>query len=107
MRHLLRLLLVVSSGLSALVVVGLIFVRDAPIAPYQPIPSDFLPGNGLPPDVRCEPAYYSLDYFHLYCQSLRDDPEGTIFVTFDERDKLIMRTTLLDPNKTVGALILA
>ncbi len=30
-----------------------------------------------------------------------------MFVTFDVRDRLIARTTLLDPNKKVGELILA
>jgi len=107
MRKFLRLLLIVSSCFTVLAVFLLMSARDQRIAQYDPIAPEFLPGKVLPPDMTCESAYYSMDYFHLYCRALRDSQQGNLYVTFDEREKLIVHTTLIDPGKTIGELILA
>ena len=107
MRQILRLLLIVSSCSIVLPVFLLMPVRDQPIAQYEPVASEFLPGHTLPYDLSCESAYYSMDNSHLYCRAVQGIQEGNLYITFDVREKIIVRTTLLDPNKTIGELILA
>src|SRR5258708_26243973 len=105
MRQILRLLLIVASCFTVLAVILLMSARDQPIAQYEPIAPEFLPGHVLPHDLVCESTYYSLDYFHLYCHTWHTSQTANLFVTFDEREQLIVHTTLLDPNKTIGELI--
>src|SRR5438552_14425104 len=85
MRQILRLLLIVSSCFTVLAVILLMSTRDQPIARYEPIALEFLPGHVLPHDLVCESTYYSLDYFHLHCRTCHTSQTANLFVTFDER----------------------
>lgn len=107
MRHILNMALVVTGLIATLVLVGLSPVRQRPIATFQPVAQEFLPGQLMPSDVTCRAAYYFEDHVHLYCQPLGDFRASNVFFTYDRMEKIIVHTDVLDPPETAGELILA
>ncbi len=72
---------------------------------YQPIASEWLPGNPLPPNTCC-------CYKHLYEQSeltcrIERIRDSIVWLDYDQRLRVISRSNIYDMNITVGDLILA
>jgi hypothetical protein len=106
MGHSYAILLVVATLALALSVSisGIILIaRAAPPVLVQP-PANILPGNPLPDDVKCIwPPYRSNGM--LYCNTILD--ENRVYLTYDPRREMIIRSSVEIDRQTVGDLLLA
>src|SRR5947209_387805 len=78
--------------------------RQQAADPYQPVNSDLLPGNPLPENTCCCEGYFET-YPELHCRLILHPGNHVILFIYDVRRKQITRTTILEPDKTVGDLI--
>jgi hypothetical protein len=89
--------------LLALIIGGILFGSRAQSPRVFEPPPQFLPGNGLPEDAQCSWPPYGGDM--ILCRKLWD--HGLMYMTYNVRKRVIIRTSLPISDQTLGGLILA